>query len=437
MSEMLNLMDPVSVTFVLLGLGVLGLAALLRCFKCYPVSFPIVALALGWVVAVLPLGLPAMRPWEHTSEVLHLTEIGVILSLMGVGLKLDRIPSFKSWSGTWRLLLVCMPLTILGVALLGFWMVGLPLSAAILLGAAMAPTDPVLAEDVQVGGPGQPDSDDEETDRNEDEARSEKEDEVRFTLTSEAGLNDSMAFPFTYLALLMLTKGVAPSNWLSEWVMVDILYRIVIGVLIGGGQGWVLSKILLKLPVDTEARRMKVGVGALAATLLLYGVTECVGGYGFLAVFVGGLTIRHVECSSRSHRSLHVFAEQSEQLLMTGILIGLGVALANGVLDALTWEGALLGVLLIFGVRPLAGILSMLGEGRLSWLDRGIVSFFGIRGIGCVFYLVYGLEHGDFASQDLLWATCVFAVMLSVVIHGVSAGSVMRYRDRRIKRRVE
>lgn len=330
-----------------------------------------------------------------------------------------------------------MPLTILGVALLGWWMLGLAPAAAVLLAAALAPTDPVLASDVQVGEPepelaADPNSaSDAKISR--DEPPREKEDELRFTLTSEAGLNDSLAFPFTYLALLMLTEGPSPTNWLGQWLLIDVLYRIVVGVAAGVAVGRGLSHVLLRLPVRTEREKMKAGVGALAGTLLLYGITECAGGYGFLAVFIGALTIRHKEHAQQEHKSLHTFAEQAEQMLMTGILIALGGAIAGGLLVALTWEAALLGVLLVFVVRPSAGLVGLAGEKRLSLLDRLLASFFGIRGIGCLYYLSYGLHHGDFEDEHLLWAACAFTVCLSVVLHGVTASPVIRFRDRRIQ----
>lgn len=431
----LKLLEAYDLTLVVLGFGVLGLAALLRRFEDYPFSFPILALALGYVAFALPLGLTPPEPREHGALAVHLTEIGVIISLMGVGLKIDRLPHWRTWSSTWRLLGIGMPLTIAGVAVLGWWMHGLTPAAAVLLGAALAPTDPVLASDVQVGEPGEEVPDDSNPAGREDTSQeddpTEREDELRFTLTSEAGLNDALAFPFTYLALLILREGAAPANWLDEWLLVDVAYRIVVGIGVGVALGWGLSRILLRLPVDSEQEKMKAGVGALAGTLLLYGVTESLGGYGFLAAFIGGLTIKHLESTLPTHQSLHTFTEQLEQLFMTGILIALGGAIAGGLLAPLTWEAALLGVLIVFVVRPVAGLIGLLGEQRLSGLDRVIASFFGIRGIGCLYYLAYGLQEGSFPEEDLLWAIGAFTVALSVCVHGVTATPVLQFRDRR------
>lgn len=434
LTKSLKLLEAYDLTLVVVGLGVLGLSALLHRFDDYPFSFPILALALGYAAFALPLGLTPPDPQEHGVLAVHLTEIGVIISLMGVGLKIDRLPHWRTWGSTWRLLGICMPLTIGGVALLGWWILGLTPAAAILLGAALAPTDPVLASDVQVGEPEEEVPGENDTagppKPSQEKNPVEKEDELRFTLTSEAGLNDSLAFPFTYLALLMLTEGVAPANWLDHWLLIDVAYKIGVGVAVGVALGWLLSRVLLRLPVSSERQKMKVGVGALAGTLILYGVTESLGGYGFLATFIGALTIRHYEDTRQAHKSLHTFAEQSEQLLMTGILIALGGAIAGGLLAPLTWKAALLGVLLVFVVRPVAGLVGLVGTQRLSGLDRIIASFFGIRGIGCLYYLAFALQEGAFSEEDLLWAICAFTIVLSIGVHGVTSAPVMQFREK-------
>src|SRR3954453_7724962 len=153
---------------------------------------PIAFLGLGMLVFALPLGLPAADPLEHPKLTEHLTEIGVIVALMGAGLKIDRPLGGRRWMSTWRLLAVAMPVTIAAMAFLGWWWAGLVPAAALLLGAALAPTDPVLAADVQVGEP----TDEEDS-----------EDEVRFALTSEAGLNDGLAMPFVYAAIALAGGG--------------------------------------------------------------------------------------------------------------------------------------------------------------------------------------------------------------------------------------
>lgn len=420
---------------LLAGMGVLALTTLLHRFKDRPLSFPIVALALGFAAFSLPLNLASFDPIKHQSLALHITELGVIISLMGVGLKIDRLPSLQTWSTTWRLLLICMPLTIASAAFFGWWWLGLAPASAVLLGAVLAPTDPVLASDVQIGEPDEPSGD--EVNAHEPDALGQpKEDEVRFALTAEAGLNDALAFPFTWLAILILAEGVAPNNWLGQWLLIDIGYRVIIGAAVGWAVGWLIGRILIRLPLQTARDKMSAGMGALAATLLLYSITESLAGYGFLAVFIGALTIRHAERSHRSHTSLHAFSEQSEQLFMTGILIALGGAIADGLFEALTWELTLFALLLLFVLRPLAGMIALLGSKRVPWLDRLIVSFFGIRGIGSLFYLCFALQQGDFENQTALWAVCGLIIVLSIIIHGVTAAPAIQWHKRMKARRL-
>ena len=421
-TEFFSIMESYDTILIVCGFGILGISSLLHRFKGKPFSYPIVAFALGFGAFAIASNLSAPDPKFHNTWIVHITELGVIVSLMGVGLKIDRFPNFKTWLPAWRLLGITMPLTIIGVAALGYFLVGLSAAAAVLLGAVLAPTDPVLAADVQVGKP------DENTDDN--RQSEEQEDEVRFALTAEAGFNDSLAFPFTYLALLMASKGLSPTNWFEHWLFIDVIYKVSLAVVIGLILGKVLAKILLTLPADNETQKMRTGVGALAATLLIYGTAEFVGCYGFLAVIVGALTIRHRERTHQSHRSLHVFSEQAEQLFMTGILIALGGAVAGGLLAPVTWEIWLVSLLLIFVIRPIAGLIGFLGSGRTTRIDRIVISFFGIRGIGTLYYLAYALDQYDFAEADTLWAICTLTIIISLIVHGISAAPAMNFRKR-------
>lgn len=401
---------------VLFGFGALGVAALLHRFDGKAFSYPIIAFCFGWLVFTFVPGLPLITPGSHALWVNYITEWGVIVSLMGVGLKIDRSPSLRGWSSVWRLLGVTMPISVLVVALLAWGILDFPLASALLLGAVLAPTDPVLAADVQVGEA-------EGVDTGE-------EDEARFALTAEAALNDVLAFPLIYLAILILTHGVAPKEWLGSWLLVDVVYKLLVGGACGYGFGHLLAKVLLAQPVDTEQDKMRSGVGALAGTLLLYGGTECLRGYGFFAVIVGAIVIKQYENKTQSHRSLHIFAEQSEQLLMTLVLIGLGVSVAGGSLVPLNFTAVALALSFILLIRPLAGLMGLIGSSKLNKVDRLVISFFGVRGLGSLFYLAYATYEHEFEHEPLIWAICLLVVTLSVFVHGITAAPVMRYRAR-------
>lgn len=402
------------VVFSLVGVGALLAGILPRLVERRPLSLPIAFLGLGVLVFALPIGLPEIDPLAQPKVTEHLAEAGVIVALMGAGLKIDRPVGWRRWASTWRLLLFAMPVTIAAVTMLGWWWAGLVPAAALLLGAALAPTDPVLAAEVQVGEP----TDEEDS-----------EDEVRFALTSEAGLNDGLAFPFVYAALAMLAAG-GGLGWLGEWTLKDVLLKGVIGVVGGIIVGRFLGRLFFRARSDAlRLAQHAEGFLALAATFLAYGLVEVVGGYGFVAVFIAARAIRGAERSHEYHQVLHDFAEQVERLLTMLLLLLFGGALVDGLLGPLTWPAAAVGLALIFVVRPLAGRLSLLGApGHRA--EHWVIGAFGIRGIGTFYYLAYAISHAAVPAADLLWATIGLVVLVSVVVHGVAATPVMRLLDR-------
>lgn len=406
----------------------MAVTTLPRFFSKHPFSLPILLLFSGFIFVKLPLGLPPINPIHEGKLTEHLTELGVILSLMGAGLKIDRPLSLKGWKVTWRLLGIVMLLSIVLVALVGWGIASFAPVTALLLGAVIAPTDPVLASDIQVGAPGAGNATlhHDETD-GKDAA---KEGEVRFALTSEAGLNDSMAFPFVNLAIALALASLGTSPWWHSWLAVDVFYKLIVGGLLGWAIGKVLAKLLLAMPAKTVTAKSMLGLGALAATLLLYGITELVGGYGFLAVFIGALTIRNYERTHEYHAFMHSFAEKAEQLIMALLLLGLGAAIAGGLLAPLTWQMAIAAVVILFVVRPISGMIGLAGLARLKVHDKWAISFFGIRGIGSLYYLSYALNQHYFPQAEALWAMVAFIIVLSVIVHGITATPAMDWLDK-------
>lgn len=411
-------MDPYVLTLAFVGAAILGAAVLPVLLAGRAMSFPMIYVALGMAVFALPLRLPVVDPLAEGDAVERLTELAVIVSLMGAGLKIDRRVGWTSWNITWRMLAVAMPLTIAGVALLGWWFAGLVPASALLLGAALAPTDPVLASDVQVGPPG-----------------SEEEDDVRFSLTSEAGLNDGLAFPFTNAAIAMAAAGSAGlGSWLGAWALEDVLVKLAVGFVVGVVGGRAIGALIFRLPTTRSIAESTEGFVALAATLLVYGVAEMSHGYGFLSVFVAATVIRNHERHHEYHEVLHASSESIERLVSAGLLVLLGGAVVDGALAPLTLGGAVVGVALVVAVRPLAGWVSLLGT-RAPPAERWAIAFFGIRGVGSVYYLAYALNEADFPGADDLWAVAALVILLSVVIHGVTAAPIMRHVDLRRERR--
>lgn len=415
--------------FVVFGAGLTLAVTLERWLAKVWLSLPILYVAVGFAVWSLPLGLPHFNPTVDGFDALTLeyaTEFIVIASLMAAGIAIDRPVSWKNWGQIWPLLVIAMPLTILAVALLGWWGLGLAPASAILLGAALAPTDPVLARSVQVGPPGQDERHD-----------------VRFSLTVEAGLNDGLAFPFTYLAIAAVGM-TALGGWTLEWAAFDLVWRILAGCVVGWAVGrigaWYVFEREADAPMEdideaSETSGKPVystseGLIVLGTLLLGYGLAEIVEGYGFLAVFVGAVTARQRENRSRYHKISHHFIDQIEQIVLVAVLFGFGAMLASGVLDALTWPAALIGLALVFVIRPLSGLLAEMNC-DLPMIGKLAVAFLGVRGMGSIYYLAYGQNSAQFEQIDLLWATVSFAILLSIVVHGIVAGPFIRHVENR------
>ncbi|ADB60605.1 sodium/hydrogen exchanger [Haloterrigena turkmenica DSM 5511] len=416
-----------NVGLVVFGIALFGIAVLPRFVSDRAISMPIFFVGFGMLAFGLPIGLPPPDPLEQGTTTEHLAELGVIVALMGVGLKIDRVPGLRAWASTWRLLAITMPLSIAGAALLGWWL-GLVVPTAVLLGACLAPTDPVLASEVQVGGPGMG------SEAEEAEETAGMEDEVRFALTSEAGLNDGLAFPFTNLAIAFALVGLAPGNWLGEWLLIDVGYKIVVGVIAGVVLGYLTARLVFATEPDTPVAESVQGLEAIAGTLLVYGATELVGGYGFIAVFVAALIVRHYERTHDYNRSLHEISEFAEQVMMGLIMLFFGGAIVGGLLEPLTLEGIAAAVAIVFLVRPLAGIVGFLGFER-DIAERATIAAFGVRGIGSFYYLAYGLNQAAFPDADRLWAVVGAVVLISIVVHGITATPAVRWLEKRAEAR--
>ena len=408
---------PPTETYIplLAGLGALVLlvAWLPMVLKEMPLSLPIFCVAVG----VAAFGLfPALggspHPMEQPALTERLTELLVIVALTGAGLKLDRRLGWRSWMPTWRLLGLTMPLSIAVLALLAWWLLDLPPAPALLLAAALAPTDPVLASDIQVGPP-----------------QSGEEDDVRFNLTAEAGLNDGLAFPFVNLAIAFAAYGTTPGGWTLEWLGVDVVWKLAAGVGVGFAMGRVLGWLTFRLPNRAKLSRTGDGFVGIGITLLAYGVTELLHGYGFLAVFISALALRDTERGHDYHEKLHDFVEQAERLLMMVVLVLFGGALLD-LLRPLDIAGMVFGLLALFVVRPVAGMIGLAG-GQQPRHERALIGFFGIRGIGSFYYLAYAINHAEFGDTGQLWAVVSFIVLVSITVHGTTVTPLMKWVDGR------
>ena len=394
------------------GAVILVGAVLLSLQKGRPFSAALIYLVAGVAVGLLlrAIGVAWYDPIEDASLFSRAAEIAVIVSLFGAGVKLDRPFTLRGWRTPILLLVVAMPLTIAGMALLGTWLLAMSLPAAILLGAVLAPTDPVLAEDVQVEGPMQ----------------DEPEDEARFSITAEAGLNDGLAFPFVMLALWGFERGFGSmAEWWLEWLAADLVYPIAVGLLAGVLAGRALAAFTYRIidrgwlasPFDAF-----IAIGAIFA---VYGATELVAGYGFLAVFAAGVAFRRYEAGHEVNVRLHEVALVVEKLAELSVLLLLGSVLPIGGVLELGWPVLVVALGLVVLVRPIAVLVSLLPT-RLRLRHRLFLAWFGIRGIGSIYYL--GFAFAALTPDDAvpLFSVTAVAILVSVVLHGLTSAPLTR-----------
>ena len=403
-------MDQYLLVLILIGAATFVTAWMPKLSKKFGISYSVIYLLAGILLyTLIPDYLPNPLPENNEVLTLHLTELIVIISLMGTGIKIDQKFSFKRWAAPLKLIGITMLLCIIVTTFMGYYFLGLGLASAILLGAVLAPTDPVLASDVQVGPPNEGSTN-----------------EAKFVLTSEAGLNDGMAFPFTWLAITVGLITAGEGGNLLDWLAFDVIYRILAGVFLGYLAGKVTGHLIFALSDRNKILHAKNSLVAISITLLIYGITEMVHGYGFIAVFICAITLRHYEKGHKYHKDMHSFTDQFERLLVCILLMLFGGAVAMGLLAGLSWEMVLFTIIFLLLVRPLTALLGLITT-KLPIREKLAISFFGIRGMGSIFYLAFGLNEFNFLHQEELWAIVSFTIFISILLHGLTANPVMKH----------
>lgn len=377
--------------------------------KLYSAS--VVYLCLGIAVAVIvdQLDVRWLDPLRDAKPLEHASEVAVIIALFGTGLALERPFGLRRWASTWRLLGLVMPLTIVAVAVWGHTVMGLSVATAIVLGAALAPTDPVLAGDLGVGPPGEPDSN-----------------EARFALTSEAGLNDGLAFPFVMLGLLLAGPSTS-EHWLGPWVFGDVLWGIGVGVAVGLALGWALGAVYRALRASGRVRTTFDAWIAIAAVLAVYGVTEMLDAYGFIAAFTAGIAFNRFEEDAETDRRVHRGAILAEKIGELALVLILGTLLSRGGISLPGASGWALVALLLLVIRPAATLLAFIGS-SLPLRERLFLGWFGVRGIGSLYYASFAAASSllpDAEARVVLW-TVLIAATTSILAHGLTAEPLQR-----------
>ena len=412
-------MQSYLITITVIGIAVLGMAWMPSFTRKTGISDSVVYVLLGVIFYEVLDVLHPLNPIVDQDYIIHLTELVVIISLMGTGLKIDKPFSLKSWNIPFRMVTITMVLCIACVTALAYYFLKFDLASSILLGAVLAPTDPVLAADVQVGPPMEGVVDD-----------------VRFSLTAEAGMNDGMAFPFTWLAIVIAgSAGKDATEYLGEWALIDLGYKIAAGVILGILFGRLLAYLIFNFSENNKHININDGFIAVAAALTIFGLVELVHGYGFVAVFVAAITFRNSELDHEFHKELHSFSDQTERILVAIVLLIFGGSLVHGILDHLSWRMAVLAVVFLVLIRPISGLLALVGT-KLHIKEKIGISFYGIRGIGSFYYLAFALKEHSFSLGKELWSTVAFISLLSVIIHGLTATRVMSKLEERFSETV-
>jgi sodium/hydrogen antiporter len=428
-----------SVWALVIGTLMISMALTSTLLKRLPISASMLYLAVGYALGSAGWGLMSPNPRLMPGILETVAEVAVLISLFSVGLKIGVPLMSRKWRLPLRLAFVSMTLTVALIAAAGYFLLALPLGAAVLLGGILAPTDPVLASDVQVDDP---------ADR----------DRLRFSLTGEGGLNDGAAFPFVFLGLGLLgLHDLGASGW--HGLGLNVLWAISGGLVIGGLLGTLIGKLVIYLRTRHQEA---VGLDeflSLGLVALTYGAAQFAHTYGFLAVFAAGLALQRIKENSRASRipndgpaglqdkDAHVavatqpglagaymtqavlsFNEQLERIAELVIVLIVGAMLPYTQPD---WSTIAFVLLLFLVFRPLSVWLGLLGA-SVSGDQRLLISWFGIRGIGSIYYLMFALNHGlSDALADRAITLTLTTIAVSIVVHGISVTPLMNLYARR------
>lgn len=398
--------------YLLAGVILILMAFVSSRLKKLPVSSSLVYLGVGIALGPWVAGRLEIDFSSHSTILEHVSEIAVLISVFAAGLKLQIPNSFRKWIPAFVLAFGAMIVGIAGVAAFGIWGLGLSLGGAILLGAILAPTDPVLASSVQVKD-------------------TKDQDSLRYTLTAEAGLNDGTAFPFVYLGLGLLGLRELGA-WGSKWILVDVLWAlsgaVAVGAILGAATAKVVSRIR-KSHHENVVFEDLLSIGLLCAT---YGLSLYVHAYGFVGCFVAGLAFRRAEKflesskDEKTSKTILKFNEQLERIVEFLVVIAIGVMLAS---IQFSWWSIGLAAFLLFVVRPLS-ILLLAKTNQLRLRQVVLISWFGVRGVGSIYYLAFALNNGITEGTESLIGSVVTVIAVSIVLHGLSSGPLMKWYER-------
>lgn len=375
--------------------GVLGLAAMLgsKAIEHLPVTGPLVALLLGAAIGPDALGLVEA---DHELTLLHgASEVLLAISLVAVALRYPVRDLRTVVRPSALLATVGMVGTALAGGLIAWWVLDLEVEHALLLGAILAPTDPVLASSVITGDP----------------AEEALPGRLRRTLSTESGANDGLGWPLVLVGIaLVVGHDVGPT-------LLEIAYGLVVAVAVGVVVGWSAGRMVGRLDDLHELEPSALFVAALALAVAVLGLVNLAGGDGVLGVFAAGLAYNRAAGESTVAEEREV-EEGVNQLLVLPLFVLLGVVLPWGSWGQ-HWVQLVLFLLALTALRRLPVVFALRRAAGIGRLDAAFLGWFGPAGVASLFYLAMSRIEG--VRDPLLWAAATAAIAFSTVLYGATA----------------
>ena len=368
---------------------------------------PLVFVAAGVILGPAGLGLVEFKLDDHTVLLLGEIALAIVLFTDAARTKLSALRQNEGLP--LRLLGIGMPLTIaLGTVVAALVLTDLSFWEAAIVGTVLAPTDAALGQAV-VGNPRIPTR-------------------VRQALTVEAGLNDGLSVPFLalFLNLAVAEEELQPASYWIRFALEQVGLGVLVGAGVGMAGGWLVSLASKSGWMTDSSQRLAL----LALALIAWALADQLGGNGFIAAFVGGLVIGPTV--KRVGEQLILFTEAEGQLLNLSVFFIFGV-LVVGLIQPLSWEVALYGLLSLTLIRMLPVAASLVGT-RLRGVSMLFMGWFGPRGLASIVLgLIVVAEAPLLAGREQIELVVALTVLLSVLLHGITAAPLSAKYVRKVE----
>lgn len=407
-------MSELNVALAVVGGLVLVLGLLSGLLRRSLLSEPLVALLVGVTLGPAAFGLLDLLNWGHQETILEqAARLTLAIGLMGVALRLPKGYPFRRWRSLAVLLGLVMPLMWLTSGLLVYLILGLPFFVALLVGAVITPTDPVVSSTIVVG----------------EVAEKNLPADLRHTLSAESGANDGLAYPFVFLPILLLARP--PEEALLHWLTHTILWEVGVAVIFGIFVGYVAGRLLEWAGREGLMEQTSFLAYTLALSLAVLGAAKLLGSDGILAVFVAGLAFDAAVSEGDRNEEERV-QEAVNRFFILPIFVLLGVALPWEEWLKLGWAGLLLAgaVLLLRRLPAVLAVNPLLG--RVRGVGNALfLGWFGPIGVAALYYANLSLRE---ARAEEVWAVGSLVICASILVHGLSATPLTKLYGRRARR---